>query len=313
MGYQLNKNTSGREKMEIIKNGSKFEAVHNGRVLARSTVRASARYHGKRKLALAVSNSGAETKPSPQEFGINKRFDFVDKLVSMVASKKAKSVIISGPGGLGKTYSVMSALTKAGLKDLSSLADVPVGSKLDLSKCFRFVKGYSTAKGLYRTLYEGSSMTLVFDDCDSVLKDPVALNLLKSALDSFGKRYISWNAETRGDDSLPTSFEFKGQIVFITNVDLDRLDQAVKSRSMCIDLTMSQDDKLERMEKIAFADEFLPGVDLEAKKDALDFLKSKKDDISDLNLRSLIQVTNIANSGDTDWRDLAKYVISQGQ
>ena len=299
--------------MEIRRNGSKFEAVHNGKVLARSTVRASARYHGKRKLALAVSNSGAKTVSKKQEFGINKRFDFVDKLVSMVATKKAKSVIISGPGGLGKTYSVMSALTKAGLKDLSSLADVSVGSRLDLSKSFRFVKGYSTPKGLYRTLFEGSNMTLVFDDCDSVLRDPVALNLLKSALDSFGKRYISWNAETRGDDSLPQSFEFKGQIVFITNVDLDRLDQAVKSRSMCIDLTMSQDDKLERMEVIAKSDEFLPSATPFSKKAALDFLKSKKDEISDLNLRSLIQVTNIANSGDPDWKDLAKYVISQGQ
>ena len=298
--------------MEIRKNGSKFEAIHNGKVLARSTVRASARYHGKRKLSLVADSSGAK-KVRPQEFGINKRFDFVDKLVSMVATKKAKSVIISGPGGLGKTYSVMSALTKAGLKDLSSLADVSVGSKLDLSKSFRFVKGYSTPKGLYRTLFEGSNMTLVFDDCDSVLRDPVALNLLKSALDSFGKRYISWNAETRGDDSLPQSFEFKGQIVFITNVDLDRLDQAVKSRSMCIDLTMSQDDKLERMEEIAKSDEFLPSATPFSKKAALDFLKSKKDEISDLNLRSLIQVTNIANSGDPDWKDLAKYVISQGQ
>ena len=298
--------------MEIRKNGSKFEAIHNGKVLARSTVRASARYHGKRKLSLVADSSGAK-KVRPQEFGINKRFDFVDKLVSMVATKKAKSVIISGPGGLGKTYSVMSALTKAGLKDLSSLADVSVGSKLDLSKSFRFVKGYSTPKGLYRTLFEGSNMTLVFDDCDSVLRDPVALNLLKSALDSFGKRYISWNAETRGDDSLPQSFEFKGQIVFITNVDLDRLDQAVKSRSMCIDLTMSQDDKLERMEEIAKSDEFLPDATSISKAAALDFLKSKKDEISDLNLRSLIQVTNIANSGDPDWKDLAKYVISQGQ
>ena len=63
--------------MEIRKNGSKFEAIHNGVVLARSTVRASARYHGKKKLALAVSNSGAETKVvKKQEFGINKSFDF---------------------------------------------------------------------------------------------------------------------------------------------------------------------------------------------------------------------------------------------
>lgn len=304
--------------MKIIKNGNKFEAVLNGEVLARSTVRASARYHGKKKLALIQggSTSGAKTISSPakvQEFNINKRFEFVNKLVTMTGKKKAKSVIISGPGGLGKTYSVMEALTKAGLKDLSALTDDDIGRTFDTRTCFKFIKGYSTPKGLYRTLFENRNMTLVFDDCDSVLRDPVALNLLKSALDSFGKRYISWNAETRGDDSLPTSFEFKGQIVFITNVSLDRLDQAVRSRSMCIDLTMSASDKLERMEEIAKSDKFLPDAKPSSKVDALAFLKDRKDEISDLNLRSLIQVVNIADSGDADWKDLAKYVIGNGQ
>ena len=305
--------------MKVIKNGGKFEAIGpNGEVLARSTVRASARYHGKKKLALVGgSSSGAKTAISTpakvQEFGINRRFEFVSKLVTMTGRKKAKSVIISGPGGLGKTYSVMDALQKAGLKDLSAISEYDVGKVFDTRKCFKFIKGYSTPKGLYRTLYENRHMTLVFDDCDSVLKDPVALNLLKSALDSFGKRYISWNAETRGDDSLPTSFEFKGQIVFITNVSLDRLDQAVRSRSMCIDLTMSAADKLERMEEIAKSDKFLPDASSTSKKDALEFLKAKKDEISDLNLRSLIQVVNIADSGDKDWKDLAKYVIGNGQ
>ena len=305
--------------MKVIHNGSKFEAIGpNGEVLARSTVRASARYHGKKKLALiGGSSSGAKavisTPAKVQEFNINKRFEFVSKLVTMTGKKKAKSVIISGPGGLGKTYSVMEALQKAGLKDLSAIGEYDVGKVFDTRKCFKFIKGYSTPKGLYRTLYENRHMTLVFDDCDSVLKDPVALNLLKSALDSFGKRYISWNAETRGDDSLPTSFEFKGQIVFITNVSLDRLDQAVRSRSMCIDLTMSAADKLERMEEIAKSDKFLPDAAASSKKDALDFLKAKKDEISDLNLRSLIQVVNIADSGDKDWKDLAKYVIGNGQ
>ena len=304
--------------MKIIKNGNKFEAVLNGEVLARSTVRASARYHGKKKLALISggSTSGAKTISSPakvQEFNINKRFEFVNKLVTMTGQKKAKSVIISGPGGLGKTYSVMEALTKAGLRDLSDLDSLIPGSAFNSAKCFKFIKGYSTPKGLYRTLYENKNMTLVFDDCDSVLKDSVALNLLKSALDSFGKRYISWNAETRGDDSLPTSFEFKGQIVFITNVPLVRLDQAVRSRSMCIDLTMSQADKIERMEEIAKSDKFLPDAKSSSKVDALTFLKDRKDEISDLNLRSLIQVVNIADSGDADWRDLAKYVIGNGQ
>ena len=292
--------------MEIVMNAGRYEARENGVVLARAATKSAAKYHGRKKL---------EVMPAPkvQEFGINKRFDFVDKLVSMVATKKAKSVIISGPGGLGKTYSVMEALTKSGLRDISAIDSLTLGSKIDLSKCFRFIKGYSTAKGLYRTLYESRNMTLVFDDCDSVLKDPVALNLLKSALDSFSKRYISWNAETRGDSDLPQSFEFKGQIVFITNVDLAKLDQAVKTRSMCIDLAMSTHDKLERMDNIVQSDKFLPDVRRDVKDNALTFLKSKAAVVHDLNLRSLIQITNIANSGDKDWRDLAKYVISQGQ
>ena len=36
------------------------------------------------------------------------------------------------------------------------------------------VKGYSTAKGLYRTLFENNGMVIIFDDCDSILKDDVA-------------------------------------------------------------------------------------------------------------------------------------------
>ena len=70
--------------MKVIKNGSKFEAIGpNGEVLARSTVRASARYHGKKKLALiGGTSSGAKisTPAKVQEFGINKRFEFVSKL-----------------------------------------------------------------------------------------------------------------------------------------------------------------------------------------------------------------------------------------
>tara|TARA_R110000851_G_scaffold186685_3_gene336071 strand:+ start:706 stop:1131 length:426 start_codon:yes stop_codon:yes gene_type:complete len=139
--------------MEIVMNAGRYEARENGVVLARAATKSAAKYHGRKKL---------EVMPAAkvQEFGINKRFDFVDKLVSMVATKKAKSVIISGPGGLGKTYSVMEALTKSGLRDISAIDSLTLGSKIDLSKCFRFIKGYSTAKGLYRTLYESRNMTL---------------------------------------------------------------------------------------------------------------------------------------------------------
>ena len=113
------------------------------------------------------------------KYGINERFGFVEKLVNMVASGVQPSAVITGEGGLGKTYTVTKTLEANGYKDISDLADFQVGTIINTRKCFTMVKGYSTAKGLYRTLFENNKSIIVFDDCDAVLKDPVALNLLK--------------------------------------------------------------------------------------------------------------------------------------
>ena len=197
------------------------------------------------------------------------------------------------------------------MKNVTDLASFEVGAVVDLKKSFRIIKGYSTAKGLYRTLYESNGMTLVMDDVDSILKDPVALNILKGALDSYSDRYISWMADMK-DDDLEKSFKFTGQIIFITNVPLEKLDQAIKSRSMCVDLSMSDDQKLERMEVIVKSEDFLPDVSNSSKREALEFLKQNKSSIANLSLRTLIQVSKIANSKESGWADLAKYVVSQG-
>jgi hypothetical protein len=66
------------------------------------------------------------------------------------------------------------------------------------------------------------------------------------------------------------------------------------------------------MEVIAKSDEFLPEVNAAAKVMALDFLKSNLGKIPNMSLRSLIAVTKIANNGNRDWKDLAKYVLTQG-
>jgi len=148
----------------------------------------------------------------------------------------------------------------------------------------------------------------VFDDCDSVLKDPVALNLLKGALDSYGKRIISWNADMR-DDDLPRSFEFTGRVIFISNMSQDGIDQAIRSRSMMIDLSMNTEQKLDRMAFIAKSDEFLPEYDATVKSDALDLIREIKDEVKEISLRTLIAVSKIRASN-KDWKDLATYMLT---
>jgi hypothetical protein len=267
--------------------------------------------------------------PSGQDkFDINERFDFLSDFVFMVADRTSPSLVVSGEGGLGKTHTVLKAAAAAGLKDARDV----IGAKMDgdfeegedpdsdegesktyispseARKLYTMVKGYSTAKGLYRTLYENRNRIIIFDDAD-VFKDPVAANLLKGALDSYERRIISWNAEPLGETDLPRSFEFRGGVIFITNIPLYKLDSAVKSRAICVDLSMNADQKIERMGAIIKSHDFLPDYDLKVKKEALKFLEQHKHVATSLNLRTLIQVTKVAARGE-NWERRAEYLLT---
>jgi len=255
------------------------------------TIKSYSKKYVERKVAAMVGDievAIAATEAKQNRYDINTRFGFVEKLVNMVAAGVQPSAVITGEGGLGKTYTVTKTLEANGFKDISDLAEFEVGSIINTRKCFTMVKGYSTAKGLYRTLFENQKSIIVFDDCDAVLKDPVALNLLKGALDSYGKRIISWNADMR-DDDLPRSFEFTGRVIFISNMEQDKIDQAIRSRSMMIDLSMTMDQKIDRMEFIADSAEFLPEYDKTVKADALALIREIKDEVKEISLRTLIR------------------------
>lgn len=244
-------------------------------------------------------------------FSINERFGFVSDMVTMLSQGHQASVIVSGPGGLGKSFTVMNALRKSGLQDVTLLDEAEVGSAINTAKTFRVIKGYSTPKGLYRILYENRNSVIVFDDCDSVLKDPVSLNLLKGALDSYSRRVISWRADFK-DEDLPNVFEFKGRVVFISNLPSHAMDQAVITRSMTVDLTMTNAQKVERMHHLLeFADDFLPEFEMEHKVDAVLLIEKLADRIKELSLRTLIQVTNIRRANPNgNWKKLAEYCIA---
>lgn len=283
----------------------KYEGFFNGKLVKRT---GDKKYLEKMLVALAKDSADAQSSVKNDKFDINTRFGFVEKLVNMVALGIQASAVVTGEGGLGKTYTVVKTLEANGYKDISDLADFETGELVRKSKCFTMVKGYSTAKGLFRTLYENNNSVIVFDDCDAVLKDPVALNLLKGALDSYGKRIISWNADMK-DEDLPRSFNFEGRIIFISNLDQDKIDQAIRTRSMMIDLSMNTDEKIQRMEFIAGLAEFLPEYEMAYKKDAIAFIRSIQKEAKEISLRTLISVTKIRASN-KDWKDLAQYVLT---
>ena len=111
--------------------------------------------------SMIVGETGINEPAPSEKFNINQRFDFVEKLVGMVADGVQPSAIITGEGGLGKTYTVTKTLETRGYKDISDLADFEVGTIINARKCFTMVKGYSTPKGLYRTLFENNKSIIV--------------------------------------------------------------------------------------------------------------------------------------------------------
>ena len=225
-----------------------------------------------------------------ETFTINQRFEFLGNLTQMVIGGVTPSLIIVGEGGLGKTHSVTQTIKANDVEE----------------DCYIFLKGYSTARGLYNTLYDNNGKLIIFDDCDSVLEDKVAINILKSALDSYERRTISWMAKMNKSDEYPQQFDFTGRIIFISNKSKEKIDEAIRTRSLTVDLTMTPDDKIERMGSILGS--ILPEYSIEVKKQALDFLKTVKDDVS-LNMRMLIMVTKMASTYPSNWRDMAKYMV----
>ena len=128
------------------------------------------------------------------------------------------------------------------------------------------ISGYTTAKALFRKLWEHrEGWVVVLDDCDAALKSADAVNILKGAGDSGERRIITWNAENfnTGDD-LPKSFEFKSSIIIITNLDRMKVPQPIRSRSMNADVSMTRDEVIQRIETLIESGEFMPQYPIEA-------------------------------------------------
>lgn len=257
--------------------------------------------------------TAAKTVDPDLVFSINERFQILEDFVDMVASGTIPSAIITGQGGLGKSHTVFAALKRAGKFNID---DAEIGARFDeglSAKSYVVVKGFSTAKGLFRTLWENRDRLVVFDDCDSVLKDPVAANLLKAALDSYDKRVITWNAEASfgGDDELPKSFIFTGGVIFISNLPMYKIPQAIISRSMPADVSMTRSEIVQRMRTIVKSDDFLRGYSDEHKSDALEFIAANahRPEVKEINLRTLINVTKARATKPEHWKRLALYAM----
>ena len=238
------------------------------------------------------------------------RFSILDEMAEAVSSSKVRAMIVSGPPGIGKSYGVERALEK------KSMFDDIAGSK----RKFEVVKGAMSAIGLYKKLYEhsGKGHVVCFDDCDAILYDDLALNLLKAALDTGKKRTLHWNTESRTlmAEGMPNHFEFFGGVIFITNIKFDNVKskklqdhlQALQSRCHYLDLTIdSMRDRMLRIRQIVgtgMLEKYAMGKQEEER--LVQFIFDNKHKLREISLRMVLKIADLWKMSPDRYQHLAE-------
>lgn len=183
---------------------------------------------------------------------------------------------------------------------------------------FQKVNGFVRPTGLYKLLWENrhKNSVLLLDDSDSAFQDEVALNILKAALDTNSRREISWKSEKIFIDELgeeiPSSFIYEGSIIFITNLDFERLVSSGNKlaphfsafMSRCFYLSLQMNSTREKVLRIShvlhnsgMADELCLSHEQVQILDA--FIRNNSDRVRELSLRTVVKLAKLIHFAKT--------------
>lgn len=243
---------------------------------------------------------------------LKERFKLLEMLVDQSIKGKSRALIVSGPPGLGKSFTV-----EEKLKDSETKHSI--------------IKGFVGLTGIYKLLYahKNKGDVLVFDDADSVFDDLESLNMLKAVCDTTEQRVVGYRKEINFIDDetgevIPREFCFCGTIIFITNLDFDMMIaknhrltphfNALMSRAHYVDLAMkSKRDYIIRIKQVV-KQGMLRNIGLNEHEvhDVLVFIEDNKDRLRELSLRMAIKIGGIVSMGH-DWRRVAEVTCCRNQ
>ena len=240
------------------------------------------------------------------ESRIAERFDILESLTRASTTGDVRAMIVSGPAGLGKSFTVEHVL---GQWDPNGINHT-------------FVKGYVRATGLYKLLYQyrEQGQVIVFDDADTIFFDETSLNMLKAVCDTNETRRVSYLTEgalidEESAERIPKTFEFHGTIIFITNYDFDAMIDkghklaphltAMISRAHYIDLTMkTRRDYLARIRQVCRRG-LLDHLTYDQRQDVSAFIEANSDDLRELSLRMVLKVASLRRTS-ANWMQMAR-------
>lgn len=243
---------------------------------------------------------------------MSETFNMLDLLTDACSKGTIRGLVVSGPPGIGKSFGVERTLEEANMFRTIAAKD----------PLYEIISGGVSPIGLYQKLYynRGPEHVTVFDDSDGVLFDEECITLLKAALNSGDRRKICWNKESRvlGNEDIPSSFDFEGSVIFLSNVDFERSISkasrisahlaAIMSRCHYLDLEISSmRDRLLRIKQIVNAG-MLNSFNLskEQEMDIVTFIMDNSEYLREVSLRMVKKVADIVKTDPKGWYALAE-------
>lgn len=217
----------------------------------------------------------------------------VVKLAEMVANGFGNAVLISGRGGLGKSFQVRKVLQ-------------------DSSVDFEILRGYYSPVALYNFLYEFRDKVILIDDCDSVFKDTTGLNILKAVLETAPVRRVKWNSPSQLVSV--QEFEFTGRIIFLTNFNSSRLNnhmEALMTRVHYYELDMSTEEVIAYVRHLAMHVEH-PQVLREDRLKVVRWMRDNAVKLNFVNVRTYLKALDVFAFDKKGWRKLLTTMLSNG-
>ncbi len=243
------------------------------------------------------------------------RFDVLRAMTTALKEEALRALIVVGPPGLGKSYTVEDALKQA------SVADMLRGEVK-----YEVMRGSISPLGMYKSLYHHRerNSVIVFDDCDASLKDTLVLDLLKVALDTTKNRVVQWNTNSRvlEKEGIPNSFLFEGGCVVITNIKFERTRgqvgdhlAAVQDRSHYIDLEIDTiREKLVWCKHLIYNCNMLAHHRFEPVQidQIYEFMVEHQHKLREVSLRTAIKIADLCKVFPQHWRETALVTVVKG-
>ena len=190
-------------------------------------------------------------------------FELISEYVMMISKRLLPSVAVTSQGVIGKYFNAEKELNNYG----------------KINEDWIRAKGKLSTEEIYEILWNNRNKIVLFEDCDSIFKDPDSIKYIKTVLDDTGDRDVewigptrsiidvsdlednleiesrceNWSEENKGKDILPSHFKFEGQVILLselTKKELLEKEPTILDNCTNIDIIETAKNSLMKLETI---------------------------------------------------------------